>query len=175
MKQPYGVAARYREAEELVAAVRRVQAAGYARWETYTPFAVEELVELEPHRLSPVSIAMGCGGILTGSFAFGMLEWATHIYPLNVGGRPLDSWPSFVPITFELTVLGATLTGLVAWLILSGLPRLDHPMFLADGFERASQDRFFLCVKASDPRFEAAGVRALLAQSGAEAVAEVWR
>lgn len=175
MKHPYGMVARYREPEELLDAVRRVRAAGYARWDTYTPFPLSELLEMQAPRLSRVSVAMCCGGVFAGCFAFGMLEWATHAYPLNVGGRPLDSWPSFVPITFELTILGATLTGLVTWLILSGLPRLDHPMFLADDFERASQDRFFLCVEAADPRFHAVDVRRLLEETGAEAVEEIWR
>jgi hypothetical protein len=113
---------------------------------------------------------MLAGGLLGGGGACFMQFIANHLYPLNVGGRPLQSWPAFIPITFELMVLCAALCGAVAMLIGNGLPRLHHPLFNVDRFERASIDAFFLCVEAGDEMF-GADTRIQLVRAGAQ---EIW-
>jgi hypothetical protein len=118
-----------------------------------------------------ITLIAGMVGAVTG---FGMCWYAFAVYyPLNIGGRPPNSWPAWIPITFELTVLFAALTGTLAMLLLNGLPRLHHPMFEAANFLRASRDRFFLCVEARDPKFDAGAVTALLSSLDALAVSEV--
>jgi len=154
-------------------AVRRAREAGYTRCETYLPFALPETRELPSAGTSPVAKAMAIGGVLSGLGAFSMQYYATHEYALNVGGRPLNSWPSFVPITFELTVLGAALSGLLTFFWIAGFPRLDHPVFNDPRFIRASQDRFFLCIRSDDPQYSADETERFLAGLGAESVAEV--
>jgi hypothetical protein len=174
MTAPPGLLAEFVLPEAFAAAVRRVRAAGYTRLEAYMPFAVEGVAdEIMRGRRSPMAVAMLIGGIASGLGAYGMEYYATHIYPLNVGGRPLDSWPSFVPITFELTVLGAALTGVFALFWTAGFPRLDHAIFSDARFDRASQDRFFLCIRGDDPLRAGPGARDLLLAAGAESVAEV--
>jgi hypothetical protein len=116
---------------------------------------------------------MAIGGIVSGLTAFFLQSYAAHDYPLNVGGRPINSWPSFVPITFELTVLGAALSGLFTFFWLAGFPRLDHPVFGDPRFIRASSDRFFLCIRADDPLFAATDPQRFLAGLDPESVAEV--
>ncbi|MGH7997303.1 MAG: DUF3341 domain-containing protein, partial [Opitutaceae bacterium] len=123
------IVASYAAPDRLVAAARAVRDAGHTRWETFSPYEVAEIEDMALDRPSPTPLAMGVGGALSGAAAYFMLEYSTHVYPLNVGGRPLNSWPSFIPITFELTVLGAALAGLATFLFTTGLPRLDHAMF----------------------------------------------
>src|SRR5437868_1055242 len=94
-------------------------------------------------------------------------------YPLNIGGRPIHSWPAFIPITFELTVLAAALTAFIAVFVVSGLPRLHHPLFGLPQFERASQDRFFLCIEARDPAFDLANTHQFLLTLNPHSIAEV--
>jgi len=154
-------------------AVRRARDAGYTRCETYLPFALPEALESPSSPPSPVPKAMAIGGTLSGLGAFFMQYYATHDYALNIGGRPLNSWPSFVPITFELTVLGSALCGLLTFFWVAGFPRLDHPVFNDPRFIRASQDRFFLCIRSDDPRYAHSETRRFLAGLGAESVAEV--
>lgn len=173
MKSAPGLLAEFATPEGFAAAVRRVRSAGYTRLEAYMPFAVEGVAEaVAGGRRSPMAKAMLIGGLVSGLGAYGMQYFATHIYPLNVGGRPLHSWPSFVPITFELTVLGAALTGVGAFFWQAGFPRLDHAVFADRRFERASQDRFFLCIRGDDPLQAGAEARALLVAAGAESVEE---
>lgn len=102
------------------------------------------------------------------------MQWfAARDYPVNVGGRPLNSWPAFVPIAFEMTVLSAALVGVLGLFWLTGLPRLHHPVFADARFKRASQDRFFICVRFDDPLYAGHGVRSILMSSNAESIAEV--
>jgi ActD protein len=174
MKPGPGLLAEFTTPEGFAAAVARVRAAGYTRLEAYMPFAVEGVAEaIAGGRRSPMAKAMLIGGLVCGLGAYGMEFFATHIYPLNVGGRPLHSWPAFVPITFELTVLGAALTGVFAFFWQAGFPRLDHAVFADRRFDRASQDRFFLCIRGDDPLHAGADARGLLLAAGAESVEEV--
>ena len=112
-------------------------------------------------------------GAAGASGGFFMQWFAARDYPLNVGGRPLNSWPAFIPITFELTVLTAALAGVIAFFWLAGFPRLHHPVFSDPRFKRASQDRFFICIRADDPLYGSDIVRRTLADAQAESVAEV--
>lgn len=167
------LAGRFAEPETFAAAVRAARAAGYTRLEAYMPFAVEGVPEEVAGPSSPVPAAMLIGGLLSGLGAFGLQEWATHDFPQEVADRPLNSWPAFIPITFELTVLGAALVGLFTFFWTAGFPRLDHRMFAVAGFIRASQDRFFLCIRGDDPLWARTDVRGFLAGAGAEAIEEV--
>jgi hypothetical protein len=170
---PYGLLACFASPEKFAAAAERTKGAGYTRCETYLPFALPAGVEFSADAGSPVPKAMLIGGLLSGLTAFFLQFYATHDYPLNVGGRPLNSWPSFVPITFELTVLGAAVCGIFTFLCIAGFPRLDHPVFSDPRFVRASSDRFFLCIRGDDPLFDGAATKRFLASLDAESVAEV--
>jgi hypothetical protein len=170
---PYGLLAGFASPEKFAAAADRTRRAGYTRCETYLPFALPAGVEFSAAASSPVPKAMLVGGLLSGLTAFFLQFYATHDYPLNVGGRPLNSWPAFVPITFELTVLGAAVCGIVTFLWIAGLPQLDHPVFSDPHFVRASSDRFFLCIRGDDPLFESAATERFLASLDAESVAKV--
>lgn len=141
------VIAAFGSEEELVAAVRRLRPQGVAL-ETYTPYpvpAIDEILEAPPSRL-PVVIF--CAGILGAAGGFLLQYWGMALaFPYNVGGRPLDSWPAFMPSTFELGILAAVVFGFLAYVAATRLTALYHPIFKAPGFERASQDRFLLCVR----------------------------
>jgi len=173
MKPAHGLLAGFASPEKFIAALKRVKAAGYTRCETYLPFALPEALEFSADAHSPVPKAMAIGGLLSGLGAYFMQYYAAHDYPLNVGGRPLNSWPSFVPITFELTVLGSALSGLLAFFWIARFPRLDHPVFDDPRFIRASSDRFFLCIRSDDPLFADPQTRRFMADLAAESIAEV--
>lgn len=161
----YGLLAEFPSAQALCAAARHVRAHGYTHAEAYAPFAIEGLDTIlgaQPDRVAPGALL---GGLLGGAGAY-FLQWYAAVldYPVNAGGRPLHSWPAFIPATFELTILGAAVAALVAVLACSGLPRLHHPLFEVDEFELASRNRFFLCLPASDPVFAPGPARDLLEQ-----------
>jgi hypothetical protein len=160
-------------AEALLYALRRLRDDGYERLEVYAPWPVEEAREMLPHRRSRVPLIMLIAGVFGCTGALLLQIWAATDYPLVVAGRPLFSWPAFVPVTFELTVLSASLCGLVGFLWLSRLPRLDHPMFAHSTFARASQDAFFVCVRADDAKFNPQTTARLLNELGAAEVEEV--
>jgi len=151
----YGLMAEFSDPTALVAATRHAHEAGYRHLDAYTPFPIEELSEaLGLHRnlLPPIVLAGGITGLLSG---LGLQYWTSVIdYPINVGGRPLFSLPSFVPVTFELTILFAAFAAVFGMLALNGLPMPHHPVFGAPRFALASRDRFFLCIEATDPRFD---------------------
>jgi hypothetical protein len=150
---------------ELVAAAQRVRAAGYERIDAYSPFPVEGLDDALGARSKGVALATLLGGLVGGGGGY-FMQWYSAVvdYPLDVGGRPLHSAPSFVPITFELTILAAAFSAVLAMLALNGLPRPHHPVFAVPAFRRASCDRFFLCIDADDPCFDAETTRRLLEQ-----------
>lgn len=170
----YGLLAGFTQPEPLLAAARRAREAGYRVMDAYTPFPVEGLAEavgLPRTRIQAIILIAGiCGGV--GAFIMQYYSAVYH-YPINIGGRPLNSWPAFVPLMFELTVLSAALTALIAMVLLNGLPRPHHPLFGNTHFDRASRDRFFLCISAEDPRFDREATREFLESLGAESVSEV--
>ncbi|MFC4932925.1 DUF3341 domain-containing protein [Massilia sp. GCM10023247] len=159
----YGLLAEFPSAESLCAAARHVRAHGYTRAEAYSPFAVDGLDEVLGMDRNWVAPATLLGGLAGGAGAY-FLQWYAAVvdYPINVGGRPLHSWPAFIPATFELTILGAALAAVLVMLLQNGLPQLYHPLFEIDEFELASRNRFFLCLPARDPVFAPGPARALL-------------
>ncbi|HET9862042.1 MAG TPA: DUF3341 domain-containing protein [Steroidobacteraceae bacterium] len=170
----YGVSGEFADAASLVGAIRAARAAGWERIEAFTPFPVDEVIEALPAVRDRIPLFTLCGGILGGAGGY-FMQWysATQSYPINVGGRPLHSWPSFIPITFELAVLGAALAAVFGMLWLNRLPSLRHPMFDVADFDCASRNRFFICIRGGDAKFDAPRVRALLAEQGAQHIADV--
>jgi hypothetical protein len=173
MTAPRRILAEYAEHEQLLRALRQLRAEGYSHLEVYTPFPSEEIDDLVPGKRTPIGWLMLAGGMMGGGGAYLMQWYAAHDYAYNVGGRPLHSWPSFVPVTFELTVLFAALTGLLSLLWLTRLPRLDHAVFTVAEFRRASQDRFFVAVLTDDPRLTRVGVEKLLLKTDPVSIQEV--
>jgi hypothetical protein len=170
----WGLLAEFPDHESRRLAAHRVRAAGVSRLDAYSPFpldAVADAIGVRRTRLGWAVLAAGITGAGTGY----LLQWWTSAiaYPLNVGGRPLNSWPVFVPVMFELTVLFAALTAIIGTIVRSGLPRLHHPLFAVPAFERATTDGFFLSVEADDPQFDADRTRALLVETGASRVFDV--
>ena len=154
--KPWGVMAEFASADELLAASRETREAGYTRLEAYAPFPVEGLAEAVGFRGTRVPLATFVGALLGGVGGYA-LQWYSAVidYPIDVGGRPLHSWPMFIPVTFELAVLAGALAAVGALLFGSGLPALYHPVFDAPDFDLATRNRFFLCVRSDDPKFDA--------------------
>jgi hypothetical protein len=148
--------AEFATGDELLAAARQARDAGYTRIEAYSPFPVDGLAEAIGFRRTRVPLVTFLGAVAGGVGGY-LLQWTSAVldYPVNVGGRPLHSWPMFVPVTFEMTVLFGALAAVLALLLGSGLPQLYHPVFNAPDFDLASRNRFFLCVRSDDPRFDA--------------------
>ena len=151
----YGLMAEFEDHEEVLEAARRAYAEGYRSMDAFSPFPVEGLAEALGHHYTPVPLFTLLGGMIGGLGGY-FMQWYSmgKLYPLNVGGRPLNSWPNFIPITFELTILIASFSALIAMLFLNRLPEPHHPVFNVPQFRRASIDRFFLCIEAKDPRFD---------------------
>ena len=170
----YGLLAEFAEADALLAAARKAYAEGYRDLDAYTPFPVEGLAEAIGFEKTRVPLVVLAGGVIGGVTAYAMQYYSAVLdYPLNVGGRPLHSWPAFIPITFELTVLFAALAAALGMLLMNGLPKLYHPVFNVPEFKLASQSRFFLCLKAGDDRFRLSETRTFLETLGALKVWEV--
>lgn len=172
----YGLLIEFEDPEALVAAARRVRNAGYRRIDAYSPMPVEGLAEALGMRNTRLPYIVLIGGICGGLMGLLFQAWVNAVaYPLNIGGRPPLSWPSFVPVTFEMTILGAALSGVLGMLALNKLPRPHHPLFGVPEFDLASQSRFFLCVEASDPLFDRLETRSLLEEVAENSVIEVER
>ncbi|HVT12083.1 MAG TPA: DUF3341 domain-containing protein [Fimbriimonadaceae bacterium] len=170
----YGMIAEFEEAEELVKAAQAAREAGYKRMEGYSPFPVHGLSEAIGFKDNRVPWIIFLSGLVGGCFGFTMQYWISVIdLPLNVGGKPMNSIPSFVPITFECTILFGVLSAFLSVLALNLLPQPYHPIFNANGFERASQDRFFLCIESDDPLFDDEGTREFLEGLSPLTVSEV--
>ena len=166
--------AEYETPEAVVEATRRARVAGYRRMDAYTPFPVEGLAEELGFRRTNMSLVVLIGGIVGGLAGYLLQYWTSVIdYPLNIGGRPYHSWPAFIPVTFETTVLVASLSGVLGMLALNGLPRPHHPLFAIPEFARVNRDRFFLCIQAADPQFHEHSTREFLEQTGAMKVYDV--
>jgi hypothetical protein len=172
----YGLLAEFTDPNALVAAAARAVEAGYARLDAFTPFPVEGLAEVIGFRENKLPTLVFAGGI-AGAFAgYGLQYWVSVLaYPLNVGGRPYHSWPSFIPVTFEMTILVAAFTAVLGMLALNGLPMPYHPLFNAPGFERATRDRFFLLIEARDPKFDPEATARFLRSLEPREVVEVAR
>ncbi len=164
--------AQFPDAAELLSAVGQLRDAGFTSIEAYTPFPVEGLGERLQFKHSPMPWIILAGGILGGFSVYSLEYWVNlYAYPLNIGGRPLHSWPSFIPPTFEGTVLVASLFAITGVILVCGLPRLHHPVFEVDAFRRASTDGFFLAVKSDDAQFDNETLSERLEDIGA---CDVW-
>jgi hypothetical protein len=171
----YGVVGEFWTVKDLLRAVEKTREAGYRAIDAYTPFPVEGLSEALGLRRSNVPLLTLIGGLGGGLTGFGFQYWASVIsYPINIGGRPLNSWPAFIPVTFELTVLGASLFAVFGMLALNKLPQPHHPLFNVERFQKhASNDRFYLCIEARDPKFNIADTSRFLQGLNAQVVTEV--
>jgi len=159
---PYGIAAEFEDADQLVTAAHAARETGYRRMEAYSPYPIKELDEIIPSwNLLPTVVFVA--GVL-GAFTAFYLQYfiAAIVFPTNIGGRPLNSWPSFIVITFELTVLFASCAAFFGMLFFAGFPALYHPMFRVPTFRRASDDGFFLCIEGRDARFDPDGTARFL-------------
>jgi hypothetical protein len=170
----YGLMAEFSEPTELIAAIRRTREAGYRDIDAYTPYPAEEVSEALAFHRNRLPLIVLIGGILGGLGGYLLQYWTSAIdYPINVGGRPLNSWPAFIPITFETTVLVAALFAVLGMLALNGLPMPYHPVFNVPEFARATRDRFFLCIEATDPQFDRESTRRFLERLVPRTVSEV--
>jgi len=170
----HGLMAEFDKPTALVEAAEKARLAGYRNMDAYTPIPIEELNDALGLRRTRLPILVFLGGVLGGLGGYGLQFWTqTMAYPMNVGARPYHSWPQFIPVTFETTVLGAALTAFVGMWALNKLPQPYHPVFNVPEFARASTDRFFLCIEATDPRFDALATRQFLTGLHPVGVSEV--
>ena len=172
----YGLMAEFDKPDTLLAAARKVRDAGFTKMDAYSPFPIHGLGDAvgfrdKDNRVAPVVLAGGIFGLLLGA---GLEYWTSVIaYPMNIGGRPYNSWPMYVPPAFETTILFAAFAAVFGMIAMNGLPQPYHPVFNAPRFDLASQDRFFLVVEAGDPKFDADATRQLLASLAPTEVVEV--
>ena len=160
--------------EALLEAARRSYAEGYRRMDGYSPFPVDGLSDALGFRRNRLPLIVLIGGILGCVGGFYLQYWISAVdYPINVGGRPFNSWPAFVPVTFELTILAAALSAVFGMIALNGLPMPYHPVFNVERFQFASRNRFFLCIEAADAKFERAVTQRFLEQQDAQGVYDV--
>jgi hypothetical protein len=175
MKDLFGMIAMFATPTAAKNAAAHLRQAGFRAFEAYTPYPVEGLGEIiHPGRKPFLPLLMFVGAILGAAWGYWIQYWDEALnYPLNVGGRPYNSWPAFIVGAFEFMLLVAVAAGFFGLLAASRLPKLYHPIFEAKVFERASRDRFLLCIEASDPSFDATLIRAAFERLGAERIEEV--
>lgn len=160
----YGLLADFDSPQALLDAARRVHAEGYREVDACTPFPIEEVSEALGYHGSKLPVIVLLGGVVGFLTGYGLQRYSAVVdYPLNIGGRPLHSWPMFVPIAFELTILFAGISAVLGMFVLNKLPMPYHPLFGARRFELASRERYFLAIQATDPKFDPDATRALLA------------
>ena len=160
----YGLLAEYRSPQALLDAILRTKGEGYTAIDAFTPYPVEAVSEeIENHKKSKVSLVVLLGGLAGAAVGFGLQWWTAAVdYPLNIGGRPLLSWPAFIPVTFELTILFAAFSAVIGMFLLNKLPQPYHPVFNVPAFERALQDRCFLLIESRDLKFDLEATRSFL-------------
>lgn len=170
----YGLMAEFETPTEILVAAQKAYAEGYRKMDAYSPQPVHGLAEAIGFEKNRVALVCLCGGILGLLTAYVLQYWINLIaYPLNIGGRPFHSWPSFIIVTFELTILFGGLSAAIGMLAMNGLPMPYHPVFNVPEFASVTRDRFFLCIEAIDPKFDMAGTRSFLQGLGAHSIAEV--
>lgn len=170
----YGVAAEFKTADALTKAASAVKNAGFTKFDAYTPYPVHGLETAMGEPFTKLPFVVFLAGLTGGTLGLSLQYWVSVLeYPLNIGGRPLFSWPMFIPITFECTILAAAFGSVLGLLAFIGLPRPHHPIFNTANFDRATVDRFFLCIEAEDPKFDRAATRSFLEGLGPDAVTEV--
>ena len=151
----HGLMAEFEKPEDLLEASRKAFTAGYRKLDAFSPMPIHGLADSIGYQPTRLPFLVFAGGVIGAILGYGLCYWVSVIaYPLNVGGRPFHSGPAFIPVTFELTILFAALAAVFGMIVANGLPRPYHPVFNVPGFDRASQDRFFLCIEADDPRFD---------------------
>jgi hypothetical protein len=172
--ESYGLMAEFDSAQELVAAAHKTYAAGYKKMDAYSPFPIEGLAEATGFHKNRVALVVLIGGLVGMISAYSLQYWVAVItYPTNVGGRPFHSWPSFIIVTFELTILFGGLSAVIGMLALNGLPMPYHPVFNVPEFTKATDNKFFLVVFSSDPNYDPKDTRSFLAGLGPRMIAEV--
>ncbi len=170
----YGMMAEFDSASDLVAAARRTREEGYHKIDAYSPFPVEGLAEEIGFRKNSVPLVVLIGGLLGCMSGYALQYWVSAVsYPINVGGRPYNSWPAFIVVTFEMTILFAGLAAVLGMLALNGLPMPYHPVFNVPRFAFATRDRFFLIIFSSDAKYDAVATRAFLETLGPRSISEV--
>jgi hypothetical protein len=170
----YGLMAEFPSAEALIAAAHQVHEAGYQKVDAFSPYPIEAVSEALGLPRSKVPLIVLIGGLLGGFGGYMLQFWSQVIrYPMNIGGRPIHSWPSFIVPTFECTILGASLAAVVGMIAINGLPMPYHPVFNVPRFALASRDRFFLVIEAVDPKFDSDATRRFLAGLSATEVSDV--
>ena len=174
-KSLYGLMAEFDDPTSLVSAAKRTQAAGYRKYDSYSPYPIHELFDAMQCEDRRVPLFVLLGGIVGGLSGFGLQAWVAAIaYPVRIAGKPYISWPMFIPVTFELTILFASITAVLSWIVLSGLPLPYHPVFNVARFaSHASQTGFFLAIERTDPKFERAQTFEFLKGLGAKEINEV--
>jgi hypothetical protein len=176
MKQTpaYGMMAEFDSAQRLVDAAHHTHQAGYLKIDAYSPFPVEGLAEAMGFHKNRVPLVVLIGGLLGGLSGYALQYWVSAVsYPVNVGGKPYHSWPAFIVVTFEMTILFAGISCVFGMLALNGLPMPYHPVFNVPRFALASKDRFFLIVFSSDPKYSANETRQFLESLGPRSISEV--
>jgi hypothetical protein len=170
----YGLLAEFDGPDELLKATKDTYAAGYREMDAFSPMPIHDLSESLGYDKQRVPTIVLICAVLGAAAGFGFQYWVSVIdYPINVAGRPFLSWPSFIPVTFEISVLFSAFGAFFSMLILNGLPRPYHPVFNVPAFERASADGFFLCIEAEDPKFDVSETRAFLEGLKAKKVDDV--
>ena len=170
----YGLLAEFDTPSALVSAAKRAYEAGYRRMDTFSPYPVEEAWEAIGHHDRRLSLIVLCGGLTGMLTGIGLQEWVHQVaYPINIAGKPLNSWPQFIPVIFELTILFAALSAVIGMIVLNGLPQPYHPVFNVPRFEHASRDKFFLVIESTDPKFDHAKTLDFLKTLDASEINEV--